>query len=170
MRVPPGVRNYPNIFLLFTPRAKLCVYGRPVPIIGGNHPPSLSFPGPASTHPVHIPGISNVAADARSWNNLPLLLRLVPEALPAPNSIPPALAGIFLYQQPDWLSSTCMLQHLYASAASVGGSCRVHSKVICIRMASLPSALPTSRFPPCPASEHQLMLFATFLSKQGLSW
>jgi hypothetical protein len=119
---------------------------------------------------VHIPGISNVAADALSRNSLPSFFTQVPEASPASDPIPPALAGIFLYQQPDWLSSTCMLQHLYASAASVGGSCRVHSKVVCIRTASLPPVLPTSRFPPCPASQHQHMLFATFLSEQGLSW
>ena len=56
------------------------------------------------------------------------------------------------------------------SAASVAGSGRVHSKVVCIRTASLPPVLPTSKFPPCPAYEHQLMLFATFLSEQGLSW
>jgi hypothetical protein len=52
----------------------------------------------------HIPGVSNVAADALSRNDLPRFLQVAPEAAQVPTPIPPQLVDLVAGEQPDWTS------------------------------------------------------------------
>ena len=52
----------------------------------------------------HVPGVSNVAADALSRNDFSRFLQVVPEAEPNPESIPEQLVVLLAKEQPDWVS------------------------------------------------------------------
>lgn len=52
----------------------------------------------------HIPGVTNVAADALSRDDLPRFLQAVPEAAPHPTPVPPGLVSLLVMEQPDWTS------------------------------------------------------------------
>ena len=53
---------------------------------------------------IHIPGESNVAADALSRNLLSSFLQAVPGADKEPTPIPQALLDMTVKEQPDWTS------------------------------------------------------------------
>ena len=55
---------------------------------------------------VHLPGNVNVAADALSWDNLPVFFAQVPQVPRAPTIGVQELEQLVLHQQPDWLSTT----------------------------------------------------------------
>lgn len=57
-----------------------------------------------SVRAVHIAGEGNTAADAISRGNMAVFFQVVPGACQSPTPIPPAVLGLLVDQQPDWLS------------------------------------------------------------------
>lgn len=55
-------------------------------------------------HATHVPGQSNVAADALSRNALLSFLQVIPGADAQPTAIPQALLDVTVREQPDWTS------------------------------------------------------------------
>ena len=55
---------------------------------------------------VHVPGVTNRAADALSRNALPSFFTQVPGADPYPQPIPSRLISALLCKDGDWLSPT----------------------------------------------------------------
>ena len=53
---------------------------------------------------VHIPGTTNVAADALSRNDIPRFLQAVPEATGIPTPVPQRLVDLMVREWPDWTS------------------------------------------------------------------
>ena len=53
---------------------------------------------------VHIAGDKNTAADAVSRGNMDIFFQVVPDACQSPTTIPSAVLGLLVEQQPDWLS------------------------------------------------------------------
>ena len=53
---------------------------------------------------VHVTGVTNVAADALSRNDLPRFLQAVPEAAWSPTPIPQGLVDLLIRECPDWTS------------------------------------------------------------------
>ena len=53
---------------------------------------------------MHIPGVSNVAADALSRNDFPQFLQVVPDAAAHPTLVPQQLVDLLVKEQPDWTS------------------------------------------------------------------
>ena len=54
--------------------------------------------------PVHVPGVSNKAADAISRNNIAAFHSQVPGAASTPAVIPPEVVDLLIRQCPDWTS------------------------------------------------------------------
>ena len=52
----------------------------------------------------HVPGVTNVAADALSRNDFPRFLQAVPEADRQSSLIPQALVDLLVRERPDWTS------------------------------------------------------------------
>ena len=50
---------------------------------------------------VHVPGHTNVAANALSWNDLARFLQVMPQAVREPALIPRALVNLALMEQLD---------------------------------------------------------------------
>ena len=55
-------------------------------------------------HAIHVPGHTNVAADALSRNDLARFLQVVPHAAREPTPIPQALVNLAVMEQLDWTS------------------------------------------------------------------
>ena len=55
---------------------------------------------------VHLPGKTNVAADALSRNNNSQFLQVVPEAQERPTPVPDQALQLLVVEQPDWMSSS----------------------------------------------------------------
>lgn len=55
----------------------------------------------------HIPGQTNVGADAISRNNLLVFFTQVPRASPIPTAISIPLMDLLVHKQPDWNSPAC---------------------------------------------------------------
>ena len=53
---------------------------------------------------MHIPGVSNVAADALSRNDFPRFLQVVSDAVAHPTLVPQQLVDLLVKEQPDWTS------------------------------------------------------------------
>ena len=53
---------------------------------------------------VHVPGVSNVAADALSRDDHAHFLQVVPDAVEHPTPIPQGLVDLLVMDQPDWTS------------------------------------------------------------------
>ena len=53
---------------------------------------------------VHKAGEGNTAVDAISLGNMAVLFQVMPGACQSPTPIPPAVLGLLVDQQPDWLS------------------------------------------------------------------
>ena len=64
----------------------------------------------------HLPGKDNIAADALSWNNLPLFHQQVNHAAKLPTQLPQELILALVVHQPDWTSEKLesLVQHYFA--------------------------------------------------------
>ena len=82
-------------------------------------------------HAVHVPGLTNVAADSLSRKNFANFLQVMPQGSREPTLIPKELVNLSVMDQPDWTS------HLYPSCSAPAASrftcSTLHSGDLCSR-------------------------------------
>ena len=113
---------------------------------------------------LHIAGTDNGPADSLSHNRAALFCSQVPQAPPIPDTLHPTLLQLFLAEHaPNWLSSSWR-QQLTTILGKVLQN--PHNAPITLSAEILIKFCQYTN----PASEHQIMLFCTYLALQGLKW
>ena len=110
-------------------------------------------------------GGENVATDALTQDNLSVFFAQMLQVPRAPTVVVQELEQLFLHQHPDWLETS--VQHFLAAGPDHDDST---AKAYAVGQRRYLELCQQTSLVPCPASEHQLILFAAFVAGHGLQW